>query len=132
MKSADIEQRQLHTYDVMCKFSVNRESRLIAGGLFDPKEIPQDRAEKVPVWHLGAHVAACGDRHNLRFTELVGRTCGEGVESIWAFLNGFGNATREMGFGHRRDSLSAALNSHNWWKLVLEGKAPCNALWPVD
>lgn len=124
MRSPDLEQRQLHTYDVMCRFKINRRTRLLAGELFTKHTIPADLDQKVPVWHLGAHIASCGDTSNLRTTEMVGRTHGEGVEPIWGFMNGFAPATREMGHGHRRDMLSEAFNFNNWRKTVQEGMNP--------
>lgn len=105
----------------MCMYKIHFRDRLKDGGLLDDDEFPFHLVQKVPAWHIEGHIASCQDEHHLRYTPLVGRTHGEGVETIWAEMNGFQYATREMSFGHRRDTLTDIFNSHNWTKLSKEG-----------
>ncbi len=122
MRSCPPAQRQVHTYDVMCMYKLNFRDRLVDGGLVTPAQIPPLLVQKVPAWHIGAHIASCQDDHHLRYTPLVGRTHGEGVEPIWSKTNGFQYATREMSFGHRIDNLTDVFNDHNHDKVGNEGE----------
>lgn len=120
MRRQHMGQRQVLTYDIMCKYQVHYRDRIKAGKLVDDDEIPEDLEMKVPVWHQGGHVPSCMDKNALRYTKDVGRTHGEGVEPIWAETNGYGYATREMGHGHRIENLSEVYNEHNHRKMVSE------------
>lgn len=122
MRRQHMSQRQVHSYDVMCQFKKNFHKRIGASGLVPANEIPDDLDQKVPVWHLGSHIAACMDENSLRTTALVGRTWGEGVETIWSVMNDFKYSTREMGFGHRRDTLTDVFNNWNFGKAIGEGE----------
>lgn len=121
MSMQDMDQRQLHTYDIMCQHKKNYEKRIIEGGLVTKSQIPQDLEQKVPVWHLGGHVPSCMDENSLRTTALVGRTYGEIPESNWSVFNGYEYATREMGHGHRIESLTGNFNKSNFGKNCREG-----------
>lgn len=122
MRRIPKQQRQVHTYDIMCIYKINFRNRLKDGDFLDDDEFPIHLVQKVPAWHIGGHIPSCQDDHHMRYTPLVGRTHGEGVETIWAEMNGYQYATREMSFGHRRDTLTDVFNYHNWGKLSNEGK----------
>lgn len=122
MRRQDMAQRQVHSYDVMCQFKKHFKTRITASTLLTEAEIPKDLDQKVPVWHLGSHVASCMDLNSLRTTPLVGRTWGEGPETLWSVLNGHKFSTREMSHGHRRDTLTDILNDWNYHKAVGEGE----------
>ena len=76
----------------------------------------------VPKFHLAAHIEGCADNFSFNWTVLVGRTCGEIVESNWSRLNGLASSTQEMGFGQRRDILTDAIIFFNFMKAVGEGE----------
>jgi hypothetical protein len=76
----------------------------------------------VPKFHLATHIEGCADKYSFNWTDNVGRTCGESVESNWSSFNLLATSTREMGFGHRRDTLNDAMNHWNWRKATGEGE----------
>ncbi|KAG8972484.1 hypothetical protein FRC05_009837 [Tulasnella sp. 425] len=134
------QQRHIHTYDIGCKYGIKFQERVtrsllgpevetdaIARGslpsdvLIAPSDFPPDFCIKVPSWHVLGHTLPCVLANNLRYTPLVGRTAGEGVETIWAVMNAHQYATREMTHGHRRDALTDVFNDYNWKKLCGEG-----------
>lgn len=53
----------------------------------------------VPKYHLRNHGKDCQDTFSLNYIHGSGRTCGEGIETAWAHLNGIGTSTREMSPG---------------------------------
>ncbi|KIJ29008.1 hypothetical protein M422DRAFT_189061 [Sphaerobolus stellatus SS14] len=76
----------------------------------------------VPKFHLASHVEGCADKFSFNWTPNVGRTCGEIVETNWASLNLLATSTREMGEGHRKDTLTDAMIDTNWCKAMNEGE----------
>ncbi|KAF8581767.1 hypothetical protein K439DRAFT_1353103 [Ramaria rubella] len=76
----------------------------------------------VPKFHLAAHIEGCVDKFSFNWTKNVGRTCGKLVESNWASLGLLANSTREMGFGHQRDTINDAMSDWNWHKATNKGK----------
>ncbi|KAG8947700.1 hypothetical protein FRC04_010544 [Tulasnella sp. 424] len=135
------QQRHIHTYDIGCKYGIKFQERVtrsllgpevetdaIARGslpsdvLIAPSDFPPDFCIKVPSWHVLGHTLPCVLANNLRYTPLVGRTAGEGVETIWAVMNAHQYATREMTHGHRRDALTDVFNDYNWKKLCGEAR----------
>ncbi|KIO19228.1 hypothetical protein M407DRAFT_31119 [Tulasnella calospora MUT 4182] len=120
------EQRQVHSYDVACKYGIHFQKRVTTefegGPLIEAKDFPKDIQFLVPAWHILGHVDECLARYHFRYTPLVGRTAGEGVETIWSTLNGYQYSTREMGHGHRRDTLTDIMNHFNWTKTRKEAQ----------
>ncbi|KAG6848454.1 hypothetical protein H0H93_016828 [Arthromyces matolae] len=57
------------------------------------------------IFHLPAHVMACQTPFSFNFNRFVGRTDGEGIERGWSHINPVATSTREMGPGHRRDTI---------------------------
>ena len=72
----------------------------------------------VPKFHLPAHVAECQWKYSLNFTKGVARTDGEAPEHGWSTLNATVSSTKEMGPGHRCDTLDDLIGDSNWKKLV--------------
>ena len=70
----------------------------------------------VPKFHLAAHVDACADCFSFNYTPLVGRTCGEMVESNWSPLVKRAASIREMGHGRRCDTLGDIMADWNYRK----------------
>ncbi|KAF7292545.1 CxC2 domain-containing protein [Mycena kentingensis (nom. inval.)] len=50
----------------------------------------------------------------------VGRTDGEGIEKTWAVLNPISYSTKEMGKGHRHDTIEGKIDHINFMKNVAE------------
>lgn len=123
IRRQDPEQRQVVSYDIMCQYCVNFQKRVTEGGLIDLCDMPKDIDMKVPAWHIGGHIPSCQDEYHLRYTPLVGRTCGELCEPLWSGWNGYKHATREMGHGHRRETLSDVMGDGNWTKSTTEGES---------
>ncbi|KIJ30125.1 hypothetical protein M422DRAFT_129190, partial [Sphaerobolus stellatus SS14] len=117
-------QRIVISYDIACKYHIH-----FFKWISDPKwPLMTDIQRKqlrgtelvwlVPKFHLAGHVEGCADKFSFNWTKNVGRTSGESVETIWASLNQLATATREMGYGHRKDTLMDAMNDHNYRKAV--------------
>lgn len=143
LRKQNPEQRHLHTYDIGCKYGIHFKQRVTQSllesetadetstpdsmprdVLISPSDFPPDFSIKVPSWHVLGHILPCVLANNLRYTPLVGRTAGEGVETIWAVMNGhqYSTPSREMTHGHRRDCLTDIFNDYNWIKLCSESK----------
>jgi hypothetical protein len=116
--------RAVITYDIACQYSVNFFTRIkeYQPPLFTNEELAllsQKNPEiqwAVNTYHLGFHVEECADNFSLRHTNSVGRTCGEIVESNWSSLDRIAVSTREMGFGHRIDTLNDVMADWTWRK----------------
>ncbi|KAJ7707998.1 hypothetical protein B0H16DRAFT_1746366 [Mycena metata] len=70
----------------------------------------------LPVWHASSQEAQCTNLNSLSFLPGVGKTDGEGIERLWAKLNAFAYHTKNMGLGHRADTIDDKINYHNWMK----------------
>ena len=75
----------------------------------------------VPKFHLPAHIAPCQWSFSFNWTKGVGRMDGEEPERGWASLNAAASSTKDMGPGHRRDTLDDYMGDWNWKKLVRLG-----------
>ncbi|KIO24708.1 hypothetical protein M407DRAFT_76647, partial [Tulasnella calospora MUT 4182] len=110
------------TYDIACKYGVNFKSRCCNQ---DCKFalIPTPNGEIniifcVNKFHQESHDDNCAAKNALDYTKYVGRTCGEGVETVWAKMNWLRYSTREMGIGARIETLSEHFNDWNWQKTL--------------
>ncbi|KAJ7600453.1 hypothetical protein C8J56DRAFT_1038093 [Mycena floridula] len=72
--------------------------------------------------HIMGHEVACQREFNLNYMVGIGRTDGEGVERPWASIGPVATSTREMGPGHRHDTLDDHWRDWNWRKIVASGK----------
>ena len=75
----------------------------------------------VPKFHLPAHIASCQWSYSFNWTKGVGRTDGEEPERGWANLNPAASSTKDMGPGHRRDTLDDYFGDWNWKKIIKLG-----------
>ena len=75
----------------------------------------------VPKFHLPAHITSCQWSFSFNWMKGVGRTDGEEPERGWANLNAAALSTKDMGPGHRRDTLDDYMGDWNWKKLVRLG-----------
>ncbi|KAI6041640.1 hypothetical protein EDC04DRAFT_2867093 [Pisolithus marmoratus] len=78
----------------------------------------------VPKFHLPTHISSCQWSFSFNWTKGVGRTDGEEPERGWANLNAAASSTKDMGPGHRRDTLDDYMGDWNWKKL--EAIPECN------
>ncbi|KIJ32612.1 hypothetical protein M422DRAFT_90223, partial [Sphaerobolus stellatus SS14] len=110
------------SYDIACKYHIHFRERIEhrAWPLLNPEELAKldstELVRLVPKFHLASRIDGCTDKSSFNWTDNVGRTGGEIVESNWASLNLLATATREMGWGHRKDTLNDAMLLHNWRK----------------
>jgi hypothetical protein len=84
-----------------------------------PLELQRDFEDVVmesglPVWHALAHEKSCRDENDLKLIPGVGKCDGEGIERLWAGLNGCAFQTKEMSLGNRADTIEDKLDSHNF------------------
>jgi len=121
-------QRIVISYDIACKFHIHFKTRIQNPSfpLVNATQMCQLEGIEllwlVPKFHLASHIEGCADQFSFNWTKDVGRTCGESVETNWSGLNGLATSTREMGFGHRRDTINDAMSAWNWRKLIHEGE----------
>ncbi|KAJ7873906.1 hypothetical protein B0H14DRAFT_2343923 [Mycena olivaceomarginata] len=105
------------SYDIACQWKKNFGERME----HLPERIRLDLEAfeletGLPVWHALAHEDVCASVNSLNYILGVGRSDGEGVERLWAFLNGFAYQSKEMGLGNRADTIEDKLDSHNFLK----------------
>ncbi|KAJ6489350.1 hypothetical protein C8R47DRAFT_1071693 [Mycena vitilis] len=103
------------SYDIACQWQINFAERMAKL----PAELQRDWSgvllqSGLPVWHALAH--ECKNENNLGLVPGVGKTDGEGIERLWAILNGSAWQTKEMTLGNRADTLEDKLDSHNFLK----------------
>ncbi|KAJ7021072.1 hypothetical protein C8F04DRAFT_973243 [Mycena alexandri] len=105
------------SYDIACQWGKNLYEHV--------RQLPADLQldfesilfqTGLPVWHASLHEAACTNLNSLSFLHGVGKTDGEGIERLWAELNAFAYHMKNMGLGHRADTLDDKINYHNWIK----------------
>lgn len=76
----------------------------------------------VPKFHLPAHVTECQWQYSFNYTKGAACTDGEAPERGWSTLNAMASSTKEMGPGHRRDTLDDLIGDSNWKKFIGMGK----------
>ncbi|KAJ7575804.1 hypothetical protein C8J56DRAFT_1063043 [Mycena floridula] len=111
------------SYDINCQFAKNFASRVASL----PPLVRFDVILKmfrwaIPKLHIMGHKLDCQREFNLNYMLGVGRTDGEGVERPWANIGPVVTSTREMGPGHRHDTLDDHWHDWNWRKIVALGK----------
>ncbi|KAH7917830.1 hypothetical protein BV22DRAFT_1108497 [Leucogyrophana mollusca] len=107
------------SYDIACQWHKHLWQRM--GSL--PFSQHLNHADKditflVPKFHLPAHIAPCQWLYSFNWTRGVGRTDGEAPERGWANINPVASSTKEMGPGHRRDTIDDHFSDWNWKKVV--------------
>ncbi|KAJ7694498.1 hypothetical protein B0H16DRAFT_1485647 [Mycena metata] len=98
------------SYDIACQWKKNLADCM--GRLPDHLQLDLDAIDidtGLPVWHALAHEDLCARLNSLTYIRGVGRSDGEGVERLWAWLNGCSYHTKEMGLGNRADTLIVAI-----------------------
>lgn len=108
-------QRVLLTYDIMCQYGINLESRF--------RDVPYlqlphglDIQKAVGVWHIGDHIADCYAPFFPGFVTGIGVVDGEIVETLWSQLNLLAPTTRTMTHAGRTETLDDGMGDSNWKK----------------
>lgn len=112
------------SYDIACQWSRHLWERM--NMLSYPMHFTHEEKKItffVPKFHLPAHVAECQWKYSLNFMKGIARTDGEVPEHGWAILNAAASSTKEMGPGHRRDTLDNLIGNGNWKKLIGLGES---------
>jgi hypothetical protein len=118
------------SYDIACQWSVHFWKRMALAPLaLRLRILPAGLRFMVPKFHLAAHFAACQSKFSFNFEKYACRADGEGVERIWAWLNGIASTTKELGPGGQSDMLDDFLGHHNWMKTLGLGIFFQHCLW---
>ncbi|KAK7020260.1 hypothetical protein VNI00_017752 [Paramarasmius palmivorus] len=110
--------KRVLSYDIACQYSKKFFERM----RHLPKEACIEMEEKnwsfvVPKLHIRGHERPCQERYALHLHPGAGQTDGEGIERLWAEVGPVGVSTREMGPGHRRDTIDDHQGARNWRKI---------------
>jgi hypothetical protein len=94
------------SYDIACQYHKNFFNRL--PNLPDTIKMETDKkfwAFAVPKLHIRGHGLDCQRNFSLHLLPGVGQSDGEGSERHWGNEGPIATSTREMGPGHRRDTI---------------------------
>lgn len=106
-------------YDIACQWYKNLWTRVsLLPPTLQPLLGPEHINFKVGKLHLQGHEWKCQSAFSFNYSPGVGRTDGEGIERLWAFLRGIAASTKEMGPGGRQDTLDDFCAFSNWRKHV--------------
>ena len=72
----------------------------------------------IPKLHIHGHRLPCQAMYSLKYLFGPGQTDGEGIERTWAMMGPVATSTKEMGPGHRHDTLDDHWSYWNWSKLI--------------
>jgi hypothetical protein len=109
----------LQSYDINCQFSKNLWQRYetLPDNIKDvPPPPPMCWTHCIPKVHIKGHSLDCQACYSLNFHVGCARTCGEGIERMWALTNGIALSTREMRAGQRCDWIDFHMGHHNYFK----------------
>ncbi|KAJ7094831.1 hypothetical protein C8R44DRAFT_749409 [Mycena epipterygia] len=105
------------SYDIACQWKKNFGEHIAKLPLELQMEFNDIVLEcGLPVWHVLAHEDYCVTLNSLNYITGVGRSDGEGVERLWAFLNSCSYQSKEMGLWNRADTIEDTLDCHNFQK----------------
>ncbi|KAK7014754.1 hypothetical protein VNI00_019289 [Paramarasmius palmivorus] len=110
--------KRVLSYDIACQYCKKFFDRMQL--LPDGASITIDECKwsfVVPKLHIRGHERPCQERFALHLHPGAGQTDGEGIERLWAEMGPVGVSTREMGPGHRRDTLDDHQGARNWRKI---------------
>jgi len=108
------------TYDIACQWGINLAQRLLT--YRDGPSIRLDSLNSfrvaVPDLYVLGHAPLCQTSFSLAYMDGVGKTHGEGVETIWAHNSSIAVYTRENGPNARHLILDDHWNGWNWRKYI--------------
>ncbi|KDQ52704.1 hypothetical protein JAAARDRAFT_198051 [Jaapia argillacea MUCL 33604] len=112
------------SYDIGCEWKKNLYKCMKSLPKHLRLSTPEDRiAFLVNKFHLAGHAKKCQAPFSFNFRYGVGQSNGEGPERLWAWLNGAGPSTKEMGPGTRQDTINDFCAFMNWLKTIGMEKA---------
>ncbi|KAL0566047.1 hypothetical protein V5O48_015965 [Marasmius crinis-equi] len=110
------------SYDICCQYRINFFDRLAQVPPQLQMQVHPDRWRfVVPKLHIKGHGRDCQEEFAFHLLFGGGQTDGEGIERQWASLGPIGTSTREMGPGHRRDTVDDHIGAWGWRKVVALG-----------
>ncbi|KAF9017023.1 hypothetical protein BDZ89DRAFT_933846, partial [Hymenopellis radicata] len=117
----------LFSYDIACQWIINFLERMEA--LPEHLQLPDDMelSAAIPKGHCPGHQLSCQIAWAMGIQVGVGRTDGEAIERLWAFVRMCASSIKEMGPGSRADTLDDQFGFHNWCKLI--GMGTCLVLY---
>ncbi|KAK7026660.1 hypothetical protein VNI00_015533 [Paramarasmius palmivorus] len=115
--------KRILSYDIACQYYVKFFGRM----RWNPEPLKMVIVEElwrfvVPKLHIHGHERKCQENFSLHFEPGSGQLDGEGLERHWAGDGGIATSTREMGPGHRRDTMDDQFSSWNHRKRIGLGK----------
>jgi hypothetical protein len=116
--------KTLFSYDINCQYCKKFPPRMLAlPSYLRFVAAPSLFVFSIPKLHVRGHRTDCGPVFSLNYLFGAGQTDGEGVERAWAMMGPVATSTKEMGPGHRRDTLDDHWGYWNWTKLFGLGKS---------
>jgi hypothetical protein len=105
------------SYDIACQWSRNFYKRM--GTYTERIRLPESTILKffIPKFHIWVHKSECWSNFSFNFRRWVGRTDGEGIERVWAWLNKIAYSVSMMLAGARWDTLDDFCNYNNFRKM---------------
>lgn len=111
----------LASYDIACQFFINFLSRVLGLPSQLRNRVPSFKARVLKA-HIVSHGVSCQSKYSFNWSEGVGRTDGEGIERLWAWLNKAAPSTKEMTPAGRWETLDDFCGYTNWRKTLNIGK----------
>ncbi|KAF9037328.1 hypothetical protein BDZ89DRAFT_1220764 [Hymenopellis radicata] len=111
------------SYDIACQWIKNFLSRMET--LPEHLQLPEtmQTMPAIPKAHAPCHQIECQVEFAMGIQPGMGRTDGEAIERVWAFIRMCAASIKEMGPGSRADTLDDQFQFHNWCKLINLGKS---------
>ncbi|KAF9032545.1 hypothetical protein BDZ89DRAFT_948234 [Hymenopellis radicata] len=106
------------SYDIACQWIKNFLTRMET--LPEELQLPQtmETMPAIPKAHAPCHQIECQVEYAMGIQPGMGRTDGEAIERVWAFVRMCAASIKEMGPGSRADTLDDQFQFHNWCKLI--------------
>ena len=123
----------LFSYDIACQYCKKFSPRMLCLPSFLRFTVnPSLFIFAIPKLHIHGHRPACQAQYSLKYLFGSGQTDGEGIECTWAMMGPVATSTKEMGPGHRHDTLDDHWGYWNWLKLIRLGKSFVNTSTSLD
>ena len=108
------------TYDVACQWRINLAQHLLTYDIEPSIDLNSLDSCHVAIsgFHIIGHTLFCQVCFNLAYMDGVGKTHGEGVETIWTHSGSIMIYTREKGLNTRYLILDDHWNGWNWHKYI--------------
>ncbi|KAK7049202.1 hypothetical protein VNI00_005803 [Paramarasmius palmivorus] len=115
---------QILSYDIACQYHKNFFNRL--SNLPESIRVKTEAKQwtfTVPKLHIRSHGIECQQTFSLHITPGVGQSDCEGIERHWGEEGPIASSTREMGPGHRRDTVDDHFGGWSHRKRIGLGRA---------